>query len=170
LSDLAADEILRPMRSQGSAEELEARRRPAVQRVAEGWLQKEVAAFLGVSERAVNGWVAAHRKLGDAGLAGRPHPGAKPKLTKRREKVVLGWLAKSPRAFGFETDLWTTRRLAELVERRYGVRFNSNYLATWLNARGYAPQKPEVRAVERNEEAIGGWIAQEWPWIKKSEG
>lgn len=157
------------MRSQGSAEELEARRRLAVRRVAEGWKQKDVAAFLGVTERAVNGWVAAHRKLGDAGLEGRPHPGAKPKLSKRQEASVLSWLARSPQAFGFKTDLWTTRRLAEVIEKRYGVRFNPNYLAAWLTARGYAPQKPEVRAVERNNVAIGRWVTHEWPRIKKGE-
>jgi transposase len=158
------------MRSQGSAAELEARRRLAVQRVAEGWKQKDVAAFLGVTERAVNGWVAARRLAGDDGLKGKPHPGAKPKLSKRREASVLSWLARSPMSFGYKTDLWTTRRLAEVIERRYGVRFNSNYLAEWLTARGYAPQKPETRAVERDNAAIGRWVAEEWPRIKKSRG
>src|SRR5262245_18664533 len=109
-----ADPSYRPgMRSQGSPAELEARRRLAVQRVAEGWKQKDVAEFLGVTERAVNGWVAAHRRAGDDGLKARPHPGAKPKLSKRQEASVLSWLAKSPLAFGYRTDLWTTRRLAE---------------------------------------------------------
>lgn len=156
------------MRSQGSAAELEARRLLAVRRVAEGWLQKDVAAFLGVTERAVRGWVAAHRQAGDDGLKGKPHPGAKPKLSKRREASVLAWLAKSPRAFGYRTDLWTTRRLAEVIEKKFGVRFNANYLAAWLARRGYAPQKPETRAVERDAPAIGRWVAEEWPRIKKT--
>jgi transposase len=55
------------MRSQGSAAEVEARRRLAVQWVADGWKQKDVAAFLGVTERAVNVWAAAHRTGGDEG-------------------------------------------------------------------------------------------------------
>ena len=158
------------MRSQGSAAELEARRRLAVQRVAEGWKQKDVAAFLGVTERAVNGWVAAHRKAGDEGLKAKPHPGAKTKLLKRQEAAVLTWLAKSPQAFGYQTDLWSTRRLAEVIEKRYGIRFNSNYLAEWLTKRGYAPQNPESRAVERNNVAIGRWVTEEWPQIKKRRG
>jgi|SRR5271166_2066541 len=157
------------MRSQGSAEELEARRRLAVQRVAEGWKQKDVAAFLGVTERAVNGWVAAHRRAGDDGLNRKPHAGAKPKLLKKQEASVLSWLAKSPLAFGYKTDLWTTKRLAEVIEKRFGIRFNSNYLAEWLTKRGYAPQKPETRAVERNNTPIGQWVAEEWPRIKKRQ-
>jgi transposase len=105
--------------------------------------------------------------VGDDGLKGKPHPGAKPKLSKRQEASVLSWLAKSPLVFGYKTDLWTTRRLAEVIEQRFGIHFNSNYLAEWLTKRGYAPQKPETRAVERNNVAIGRWVAEEWPRIKK---
>ena len=155
------------MRPTGSPTELEARRRLAVQRVNEGWKQKDVAAFLGVTDRAVRGWVAAHRKAGDEGLATRPHPGPTPKLTRRREQAVLTWLARSPLAFGYKTELWTTRRLAEVIAKKYGVHFNSNYLADWPTRRGYSPQEPEVRAVERDEPAIARWVAEDWPRIKK---
>src|SRR5262249_40147332 len=141
------------MRSKGSASELEARRRLAVQRVNEGWKQKDLAAFLGVSLRAVGSWVAAYRAAGEDGLKGRPHPGPKPKLSSRQERAVLSWLARSPKAFGYKTELWTTRRLAEVIEERYGVRFNANYLAEWLTRRGYSPQKPETRAGERGKPA-----------------
>jgi len=158
------------MRPTGSSAELEARRRLAVQRVNEGWKQKDVAAFLGVTDRAVRAWVAAHRKSGDEGLAPEPHPGPAPKLTRRREQAVLSWLAKSPQAFGYKTDLWTTKRLAEVIAKRFGVRFNPNYLAEWLTRRGYSPQKPEVRAVERDNPAIARWAAEDWPRIKKKPG
>lgn len=150
-----------------SPSELEARRRLAVTRVNEGWEHADVAAFLGVSIRSVGKWMAAYRDAGDAGLDGKPHPGPEPKLSRRQEEGVLACLAKSPKAFGYATDLWTTRRLAEVIEKRYGVRFNSNYLAEWLAKRGYSPQKPEVKAVERDNPAIARWVAEDWPRIKK---
>src|SRR5262249_27958389 len=64
--------------------ELEARRRLAVQRVTDGWSQKDVAAFLGVHPVTVAKWVAAFR--GRRGRrAGRqadpraaPAPGCRP--------------------------------------------------------------------------------------------
>jgi transposase len=158
------------MGSKGSASELEARRRLAVRRVNEGWQQKDVAAVLGVSTKAVNNWVAAYRERGDDGLTPKPHPGPKPKLSERQERSVLSWLAKGPKAFGYETDLWTTRRLAEVIEKRHGVRFNSNYMAEWLTRRGCSPQKPETRSVERDNPAIARWVAEDWPRIKKSRG
>ncbi len=155
------------MKRTGPASELEARRRLAVTRVNEGWKQKDVAAFLGVSLKAVGNWVATHRAAGDDGLKATPRTGPDPKLTARRERSVLSWLAKSPQAFGYKTDLWTTRRLAEVIEKRYSVRFNSNYLAEWLTRRGHSPQKPVTPAVERDHPAIARWVAEDRPRIKK---
>src|SRR6516162_9944114 len=155
------------MRPTGSPTELEARRRLAVRRVNEGWKRKDVAAFLGVTPRAVGGWVASHRQAGDDGLKAKSHAGPAPKLTRRREQAVLSWLARSPLAFGYKTDLWTTKRPAEVIAKRYGVRFNPNYLAEWLTERGYSPQKPEIRAVERDGPAIARRVAEDWPRIKE---
>ncbi|WP_157469913.1 helix-turn-helix domain-containing protein [Gemmata sp. SH-PL17] len=57
------------MRSKGTAAELEARRRLAVQRVGEGWAQQDVAAFLGVHPATVKKWVAPPRRRAE----GRVH-------------------------------------------------------------------------------------------------
>lgn len=149
---------------------MEARRRLAVTRVNEGWKHKDVAAFLGVSLKAVGNWVAAYRAAGDDGLKSTPRTGPAPKLTRRREQSVLSWLARSPQAFGYKTDLWTTRRLAEVIDKRFGVRFNANYLAEWLSARGHSPQKPETPAVERDNPAIARRVAEDWPRVKKKRG
>ena len=152
------------------ASEREARRRLAVTRVNEGWKHEDVAAFLGVSIRAVGKWMAAYRAAGDDGLNGKPHPGPRPKLSNRQERGVMSCLAKGPRAFGYATDLRTTRHLAEVIAKRYGVRFNPNYLAEWMTRRGYSPQEPEVVAVERDHPAIARWVAEDWPRIKKRPG
>ncbi len=155
------------MRSPGTPQELEQRRRLAVRRVLEGRKQKDVAEFLGVTPRTVNRWMAAHRAGGDDAIAAKPASGRPPKLTQRQENAVLSWLAKSPEAFGYKTTLWTTRRLAEVIDKRFGVRLNSNYLAAWLTRRGHSPQKPELKAVERDNPAIARWVAEEWPRLLK---
>ena len=155
------------MTPRGPADQLEARRRLAVTRVHEGWKQKDVAAFLGVSLKAVSKWVAAHKLGGDEALGSKPHPGARPKLSKRQERSVLSFLARKPQAFGYQTDLWTTRRLAEVIARRYGIRFHPNYLAACLRRRGYSPQKPEIEPKGRKNPAIAQWVAEDWQRIKK---
>lgn len=155
------------MRSTGTAAELEARRRLAVDRVGEGWSQKDVAAFLGVHRVTVAKWVARHRADGADGLTAKPTPGRPRFLTADQEKQVLGWLSEPPTTHGFDTDLWTARRVADLILTKLGVRFHPNYLREWLSTRGYTPQKPARRARQRNPEGIARWVAEDWPRIQK---
>lgn len=155
------------MRSKGTASELEARRRTAITKLGEGWSQAAVADFLGVHAVAVAKWMGRHRQHGDAGLTAQPTPGRPRFLTSEQEQVVLRCLAEKPTAHGFRTDLWTARRVADLIRRRFGVTFHANYLRAWLRQRGYSPQKPRRRAKQRNQEAIDRWVAEDWPRIQK---
>ena len=146
---------------------MEARRITAVERVNEGWAQKDVAAFLGVHPVTVAKWVARHRAEGNDGLAAKPTPGRPPFLNADQERQVLGWLSESPAKHGFRTDLWTARRVAELIHKKFGVRFHPNYLREWLSKRNYTPQKPARRARQRDQAKIDRWVAEDWPRIQK---
>ena len=158
------------MRSNGTAQELEARRRLAVRRVEDGWSQREVAAFLGVHPVTVAKWVARNRAAGAGGLAAKPTPGRPRFLTPDQEKTVLGWLADPPSRHGFRTDLWTAKRVAELIRTKFQVEFHPHYLREWLSKRNYTPQKPARRARQRDPEAIAEWLKKDWPRIKKRSG
>jgi transposase len=150
-----------------TAAQKEARRRLAVQRVSEGWTQQAVAAFLGVHPVTVGKWVRAHRATGDTALAAKRHPGRTSFLTDEQEQQVLDWLTQKPTAFGFTTDLWTARRVAELIRQKFEVQFHPNYLREWLTARGHSPQKPAKRAQERQPQEVARWAAEDWPRIQK---
>ena len=115
----------------------------------------------------VSRWVCTARERGTEALQAKPTPGRPRKLTARQEKTVLGWVAKLPTSFGFPTDLWTSRRLAALIEQRLGVHFNSNYLVEWLHAREQSPQKPDQPARERDEATIARWKDEDWPRLQK---
>jgi transposase len=156
------------MRTRGSAEELERRRRLAVQRVREGNTPAQVAYFLGVHAVSVRRWWNAYQQQGDAGLTARPHPGRKPKLTPAREAQVLTWLRKNPKSFGFTTELWTAARVAELIKRKWGVDFHPRYLNAWLTERDITPQKPQKRPRERDNDAIARWLRYQWPRIQNA--
>ena len=155
------------MRSQGSAPELERRRKLAVARVSEGYSQQEVAAILGVHRGTVSRWVCTARERGTNALQAKPTPGRPRKLDARQEKTVLGWIDKPPTSFGFPTDLWTSRRLASLIHQRLGIHFNANYLVEWLRSREHTPQKPDQPPRERDEAAIARWRDEDWPRLQK---
>jgi transposase len=158
------------MRTRGSADELEYRRRLAVERVSEGYSTQEVADFLGVDPSTVRRWLAAFRDRGDAGLVVRPVSGRPSKLTPTQEKIALRWLTESPTHHGFGTELWTAARLGELIREEFGVGLNPRYLCTWVRDRGFTPQKPQPVARERDPKVIAAWLESDWPRVKKKRG
>jgi transposase len=158
------------MRPHGTGSELERRRRLAVSRVRSGYTQQEVAVFLGVHPRSVQRWMRAYREDGVRGLKAKPVPGRPPTLSIRQERAVLQWFRKSPRDFGFPTELWTGRRVSELIQRKFHKRFHPRYVNQWLAERRITSQKPERQARERNEREVRRWLREEWPRIKKVLG
>ena len=69
---------------------------------------------------------------------------------------------------GYRTELWTTLRIAELIRRHMGIVYHRNHVGKLLHELGWSPQKPERRAIERDEEAIARWKRTVWPRVKKT--
>ena len=155
------------MRSKGSAAELERRRFLAVQRVDEGYSVAEVAEFLGVTPQAVFLWVAAFRDQGAQRSAAKAVPGRPHKLTPAQETVVLSWLSESPTKYGFANELWTAKRVGEVIQWHWGITFNFHYLSAWLRQRDISPQKPQRVASDRDPDVIQRWLEVDWPRIKQ---
>src|SRR5262249_25204826 len=139
----------------------------AVQRVGEGFSIDVVAGVLGVSPWSIRRWLRAFREGGIGALAAVPVPGRPPKLSRTQEKVALRWLDDKPRDHGFDSDLWTAARLAELIFDEWRVELNHRYVCRWLAARGFSPQRPERVPRERDSRAIAAWLDDEWTRIKK---
>jgi transposase len=154
------------MRTRGSASELQRLRELAVQAVHGGKTPVQVAEVLGVHPASVRKWWKAFEKKGSKGIEAKPHPGRPSKLTNRQQSQVLRWLRKNPKSFGFSTELWTARRVAEVIKRKFGVQYHPRYLNEWLTARGITPQKPQTRASERDQQVIESWVQTEWPCIQ----
>ena len=51
---------------------------------------------------------------------------------------------------------------------QYGVRFSEVHVWRLLGAMGFSSQKPERRAIERDESAVLAWKRKAWPALKKS--
>jgi len=156
------------MRPKGTAAELEQRRRLAVALVQQGMRQAEVARAVGTSRASVARWCQAFQRGGEKGLAAKPHPGLRPRLTDRDRQRLARLLLKGARTHGYSTELWTLARVAEVITEHFGVLYHPSQVWRILRAMGWSCQKPERRARERDEEAIQQWRQQEWPRIKKS--
>lgn len=100
-------------------------------------------------------------------MKAKPAPGRPSKLTARQRQRLPRLLLRGAAAWGFETDLWTTTRIATVVKRAFGVRLHRAHVGRVLSGLGWSCQKPERRAVERDEAAIARWKRYRWREIKK---
>ncbi|MFI6661221.1 winged helix-turn-helix domain-containing protein [Streptomyces sp. NPDC050523] len=95
-------------------------------------------------------------------------PVAPPRLDDTQVETVRAALARGAQAHGFDADLWTLERVGVVVNRATGVVLSRASMWRLLTGRlGWSLQRPERRAVERDESEIARWIAYEWPRIKK---
>src|SRR5580704_17289135 len=148
----------------GTADELERRRRRAVQAVAGGQPRKTVAKVLGVHPKTVARWVRASRRPG--GLAAKPQPGPTPGLSDAQLRRLEALLAKGAKAHGWPNELWTAARVARLIERRFRRRAylvfldESGFFLTPTVRRTLAPRgrTPVLEAWDRRDRwsAISG--------------
>lgn len=155
------------MRTHGSAEQLEQRRRKAVALLREGSSPQEVVGRLGVSLRSVQRWRQAVEEKGDEAIAAVPHPGRASFLSDDEKQDLVDRLMEGAQSQGFDTDLWTCPRVKLLIERLYGVSYHVDHVSRLLHSFGFTPQKASRRAIERDDEAIETWVRKDWPRIKK---
>jgi transposase len=155
------------MRPKGSPEELFHHRQRAIALLAQGLDKGEVARRIGVGRRTVRRWHRDYRRGGEAALAPKPACGAPPRLSEPQKSELAQALIEGAKKAGYANDLWTGRRVAELIRQRFGVSYNDHYVLQVLRALDFTPQRPEPVAREKKPEVKAAWLRWLWPAIKK---
>jgi transposase len=122
---------------------------------------------LGCSHSSVILWRDAFRRRGPTALDPKPAAGRPPKLSSKQWQRTIRLLLGGALACGYRTQLWTTKRIAEVIEREFGVHYHRAHVGRMLAKLNWSCQKPERRAIERDDDAIALWKRQRWPAIKK---
>ena len=145
----------------------EGRRRCAWELHQQGWTQPHIAAALGVTQGAVSQWLTRATVQGVAALQDHPPPGRPPGLTSDQRVQLVGLLTQGAEACGFRGAVWSCGRVAHLIREQFGVRYHPAHVSRLLKQLGWTPQRPIVRATQRDDDAIAAWYAQRWPALKK---
>lgn len=114
-----------------------------------------VARRVGAAVSAVWQWRENFRRSGAAGLSAKPAPGRPCKLSARQRQRLPKLLARGARAHGYANDLWTTRRIARVIAREFGVDYHPAHVSRILAALRWSYRKPQRRLLERNQADIG---------------
>ncbi|MGA2588268.1 MAG: winged helix-turn-helix domain-containing protein [Candidatus Aminicenantales bacterium] len=156
------------MRPSGSAEYLEGRRLRAMEYLDQGLQPGEIARKVGVDRRSVRRWKASIQKDGPGAIRAKPLPGRPRRLNPGAKKRLEAILLRGARETGFSTDLWTCPRVVQVIQKVFGVRYHVDHIGRILHSLGWSPQKPQRRAVERDEALIQRWVQADWPRVKKT--
>ena len=123
----------RVLRHPGDLQWLERRRLQAAGLFARGKTRAEVAGELGVSAQTASRWYARWRDGGAAGMRtarqGKPAQLDPTQLARVRRVLDRGAVAA-----GFDNDLWTLARVAEVIERTTGVAHHPGHVWRLLKA------------------------------------
>lgn len=104
---------------------------------------------------------------GENALDPIPNAGGKSRLSDV-QRVKLGVLLRlGARTNGFATELWTLRRVRDVIEREFGVRYSISNVHIVLHSLGFSPQKAVRRAREQDAAAVERFRQEDWPRIKK---
>lgn len=133
----------------------------------QGWKQKDIAAALGITPGAVSQWLKRARDGGVAGLRRRPPPGAVSRLTPAQREHLRAALAKGAPAFGFIGEVWTTKRVATVIQEQFGVSYHPAHVSRVVRSLGLSSQLPQTQATQRDPDALEAWHRERWPALKK---
>ena len=154
-------------RPKGSADLLEDRRKRALRLLEVGKSLNLVGKLVGCAASSVMRWRDAWRRGGAKALKVRFSPGRPLKLSQKQRKRLVQVLLRGPLARGYTTNLWTTARIAEVIRSEFAVEYHRDHVGKLMHLLKWSSQKPERRALERNEEGIELWKRKDWPRIKK---
>jgi transposase len=159
----------RDFRSIGRAAQEELRRRALYLVEQTGMTQAAAAQAVGVQRQTVNIWLQRYRAKGEAGLLdGRRLSPRRDKghLTPGEARQARDWIVgQTPDQLELPFGLWTSRAVRELIEQRLARRLGLSTVQLYLQRWGFTPQRPLVRAKERQPAAIAAWLATTYPAI-----
>jgi transposase len=110
----------------------------------------------------------------DAELQGRPsgrarvpEGGRHPQLTEDELRLLRDLLSQGASAHSWQNNLWTAKRVAELIRKRLGEDLCIHSVRAVLKERlHWTLQKPQIQLKERDEDEITRWKREEFARIR----
>ena len=134
----------------------------------QGYKRQQIADALGLTQAAVSLIIKRAKVGGVAVLRHHKPSGPKARLRPEQQQELLAELAQGAEAHGFHGDVWTTQRVAQFIAQEFGVKHHPDHIGPLLRQLGWSPQRPIIRASQRDEAAIEEWVMTTGPELQKS--
>ena len=141
-------------------------RKRAVSRVLAGESPAAVIEALGFHRSVIYDWLKQYRRYGEGGLETKPISGRPRKFDEALWADELRELIRPPRQLDFDDALWTRDMIRELLKRQFRVKVSPRTVSNILKRLDITVQRPRLKAVEQDPEAVKQWLQEGWPAIR----
>jgi transposase len=145
--------------------EMEWKRKRGMELLRSGMKQAHVARKMGVNRRTVYDWK--KRVDNDHDFRNRKKKGRNSRLTDKQKEELKRIIDSGGTSCGFPTDLWTLKRIAVVIEKEFGIHYNTTYIWQLLRILGYSAQIPIAVAMEKDDEYVKRWLSEDYPQYVK---
>lgn len=116
-------------------------------KIMEGKKTNDISEFLGVFRTSITEWVKKINQYGLNGLMEKSGRGLKSQLTKTQKQKLKKDLLKTPREFGFSSNLWTGKILKEHLQKKYGLTYRLSMMYVLFRQLGFTLQRPTKKLI-----------------------
>ena len=143
-------------------------RKMVVKAIRKGACPIHISATFGIGLRTIITWIKKFLSGGWKALENRPKKG-RPRIL---NEMHLNWLLRAvrdsnPMQLKFEFAYWTLKLIRQALIDKFGLTLSVSTVRRALRALGMSPQKPKVKAYQRDDKAFEKWKSEDFPKIKK---
>lgn len=117
----------------------------AAHELLDGLTQSQVARLYGVSRTTAWRWHRSIVQKGVDGLRKRRATGRPSRLTTGQVDVLRQMYLEGAAAHGFNRDRWSTGKLAQAIERRFGIRYDRDHVGRLMHKFGLRTRSMSLR-------------------------
>ena len=144
----------------------------AVRAVQSGHGVTQVAKIFGVARRTLNYWLERERDDPENGLRRRNDPGsARPRKAPQVDsRFLIRLTASDATDYGFDSNLWTARRVGQVLARSPKTRLSRSVVKERLQEAKLTWQKPRRQYIDEDgdEAKRREWLAEDGPLINET--
>jgi len=131
-----------------------------------GYKPKEISKQQMISIPTIYNWHKNWNENGIDGLANEPRTGRPPKLSDNQIHILKELLTQGAIIHGWHNELWTAKRVREVIRKRIGVEISDSRVRKLLRDRlNWTSQRPGQIESKRDDEKIQNWKERIFPKI-----
>ncbi|MHB1675712.1 MAG: winged helix-turn-helix domain-containing protein, partial [Acidobacteriaceae bacterium] len=119
-----------------------AKRLRAVVLNSEGYTSGELAGILDAPRSKVSAWLLNYESAGVEDLLEGYRSGRPAELSEKQQQQLEDILDSGPVAYGLDTGIWTSPRIAWVIEEEFGVQYHPGHVRKLLHGWGFSVQRP----------------------------